>query len=34
MKKQKMERERDRDVSEKIALGIHKGTGVSGGDGM
>lgn len=33
-KKQKMDRERDRDISEKIALGMHKGNGAKGADGM
>lgn len=31
MKKQKLDKERDRDVSEKIALGIHKGGGGKSG---
>lgn len=31
MKKQKMDKEKDRDISEKIALGMHKGGGAKGG---
>lgn len=31
MKKQKMDKEKDRDISEKIALGMHKGSGAKGG---
>lgn len=31
MKKQKLDKEKDRDISEKIALGMHKGTGAKGG---
>lgn len=31
MKKQKLDKEKDRDISEKIALGMHKGGGAKGG---
>lgn len=31
MKKQKLDKEKDRDISEKIALGMHKGGGGKGG---
>lgn len=31
MKKQKLDKEKDRDISEKIALGMHKGSGAKGG---
>lgn len=31
MKKQKLDKEKDRDISEKIALGMHKGAGGKGG---
>lgn len=34
MKKQKLDKERDRDISEKIALGMHKGSGAKGGEGL
>lgn len=31
MKKQKLDKEKDRDISEKIALGMHKGGGAKAG---
>lgn len=34
MKKQKLDKEKDRDISEKIALGMHKGSGAKGGEGL